>query len=140
MKNTDNSQVTEASSCSVQRKVRRTWLNWLEFKRQLLRLKVPRSVLAQTLGSPESIGRFLFETETTAKAINVRVLFKPSKRVCELAFALRALDLEKLITSKCVHRYKKRRLTTQAQRPGPRGRSIATWTRWPGSLQRMVST
>src|SRR6266851_8897185 len=29
-------------------------------------------------------------------------------------------------------------LTTQAQRPGPRGRSIATWTRWPGSLQRMV--
>ena len=23
-------------------------------------------------------------------------------------------------------------LTTQAQRPGPRGRSIATWTRWPG--------
>src|SRR5437667_6564854 len=30
------------------------------------------------------------------------------------------------------------RLTTQAQRPGPRGRSIATWTRWPDSLQRMV--
>ena len=30
------------------------------------------------------------------------------------------------------------RLTTQAQRPGPRGRWIATWTRWPGSLQRMV--
>ena len=29
-------------------------------------------------------------------------------------------------------------LTTQAQRPGPRGRWIATWTRWPGSLQRMV--
>ena len=29
-------------------------------------------------------------------------------------------------------------LTTQAQRPGPRGRPIATWTRWPGSLQRMV--
>ena len=28
--------------------------------------------------------------------------------------------------------------TTQAQRPGPRGRSIATWTRWPGSLQRKV--
>ena len=26
-------------------------------------------------------------------------------------------------------------LTTQAQRPGPRGRAIATWTRWP---QRMV--
>src|SRR5438093_980117 len=25
-----------------------------------------------------------------------------------------------------------------AQRPGPRGRWIATWTRWPGSLQRMV--
>jgi hypothetical protein len=31
-----------------------------------------------------------------------------------------------------------RRLTTQAQRPGPRGRRIATATRWPGSLQRMV--
>ena len=30
------------------------------------------------------------------------------------------------------------RLTTQAQRPGPRGRSIATGARWPGSLQRMV--
>src|SRR5216684_1506021 len=30
------------------------------------------------------------------------------------------------------------RLTTQAQRPGPRGRSIATVTRWPSSLQRMV--
>src|SRR2546427_5843371 len=29
-------------------------------------------------------------------------------------------------------------LTTQAQRPGPRGRPLATWTRWPGSLQRMV--
>ena len=29
-------------------------------------------------------------------------------------------------------------LTTQAQRPGPRGRSTATATRWPGSLQRMV--
>src|ERR1035441_8247604 len=29
-------------------------------------------------------------------------------------------------------------LTTQAQRAGPRGRSIATWTRGPGSLQRMV--
>src|SRR6266700_2477423 len=29
-------------------------------------------------------------------------------------------------------------LTTQAQRPGPRGRPIATWTRWPGSLQRVV--
>jgi len=29
-------------------------------------------------------------------------------------------------------------LTTQAQRPGPRGRPIATATRWPGSLQRMV--
>jgi hypothetical protein len=29
-------------------------------------------------------------------------------------------------------------LTTQAQRPGPRGRPIATTTRWPGSLQRMV--
>jgi hypothetical protein len=28
--------------------------------------------------------------------------------------------------------------TTQAQRPGPRGRSIATAARWPGSLQRMV--
>src|SRR5439155_4808946 len=28
--------------------------------------------------------------------------------------------------------------TSQAQRPGPRGRWIATWTRWPGSLQRMV--
>src|SRR2546425_290021 len=31
------------------------------------------------------------------------------------------------------------RLTTQAQRPGPRDAWIATWTRWPGSLQRMVS-
>src|SRR5438034_1195364 len=29
-------------------------------------------------------------------------------------------------------------LTTQAQRPGPRNAPIATWTRWPGSLQRMV--
>src|SRR6266480_4341965 len=29
-------------------------------------------------------------------------------------------------------------LTTQAQRPGPRDAWIATWTRWPGSLQRMV--
>ena len=29
-------------------------------------------------------------------------------------------------------------LTTQAQRPGPRGRWIATRARWPGSLQRMV--
>ena len=28
--------------------------------------------------------------------------------------------------------------TTQAQRPGPRGRWIATVMRWPGSLQRMV--
>jgi hypothetical protein len=28
-----------------------------------------------------------------------------------------------------------RELTTQ--RPGPRRRSIATWTRWPGSLQRL---
>ena len=28
--------------------------------------------------------------------------------------------------------------TTQAQRPGPRDAWIATWTRWPGSLQRMV--
>src|SRR5688572_11462266 len=27
------------------------------------------------------------------------------------------------------------RLTTQAQRPGPRGRWLATETRWPGSLQ-----
>ena len=32
----------------------------------------------------------------------------------------------------------RRRLTTQAQRPGPRGRPLATGTRWPGSLQRMV--
>src|SRR5437870_2792587 len=32
----------------------------------------------------------------------------------------------------------KHHLTNQAQRPGPRERSIATWTRWPGSLQRMV--
>ena len=31
-----------------------------------------------------------------------------------------------------------RRRTTQAQRPGPRGRSVATRTRWPGSLQRMA--
>jgi hypothetical protein len=30
------------------------------------------------------------------------------------------------------------RLTTQAQRPGPRGVWIATRGRWPGSLQRMV--
>ena len=30
------------------------------------------------------------------------------------------------------------RLTTQAQRPGPRDATIATVTRWPGSLQRMV--
>ena len=30
------------------------------------------------------------------------------------------------------------RLTTQAQRPGPRGRAIATTARWPGSLQRLV--
>src|SRR5438093_10118697 len=30
------------------------------------------------------------------------------------------------------------RRTTQAQRPGPRDAWIATWTRWPGSLQRMV--
>src|SRR5688572_16471511 len=30
------------------------------------------------------------------------------------------------------------RLTTQAQRPGPREAWIATVTRWPGSLQRMV--
>ena len=29
--------------------------------------------------------------------------------------------------------------TSQAQRPGPRGRSIATGARWPGSLQRMVA-
>ncbi len=29
-------------------------------------------------------------------------------------------------------------LTTQAQRPGPRDAWIATATRWPGSLQRMV--
>jgi hypothetical protein len=29
-------------------------------------------------------------------------------------------------------------LTTQAQRPGPREAAIATVTRWPGSLQRMV--
>jgi hypothetical protein len=29
-------------------------------------------------------------------------------------------------------------LTTQAQRPGPRGRAIATRARWPGSLQRLV--
>src|SRR5213078_3930055 len=29
-------------------------------------------------------------------------------------------------------------LTTQAQRPGPRGRPIATEIRWPGSLHRMV--
>src|SRR5689334_19694972 len=29
-------------------------------------------------------------------------------------------------------------LTTQAQRPGPRDAMIATVTRWPGSLQRMV--
>jgi len=28
--------------------------------------------------------------------------------------------------------------TTQAQRPGPRDAWIATATRWPGSLQRMV--
>ena len=32
------------------------------------------------------------------------------------------------------------RLTTQAQRPGPRDAWIATRARWPGSLQRMVST
>src|SRR6266568_993691 len=31
-----------------------------------------------------------------------------------------------------------RRLTTQAQRPGPRDAWIATEARWPGSLQRMV--
>jgi len=30
------------------------------------------------------------------------------------------------------------RLTTQAQRPGPRDAWIATVMRWPGSLQRMV--
>jgi len=30
------------------------------------------------------------------------------------------------------------RLTTQAQRPGPRGRLLATWTRMAGSLQRLV--
>src|ERR687890_19664 len=30
------------------------------------------------------------------------------------------------------------RLTTQAQRPGPRDATIATGMRWPGSLQRMV--
>src|SRR5712691_4585026 len=30
------------------------------------------------------------------------------------------------------------RLTTQAQRPGPRDATIATVARWPGSLQRMV--
>src|SRR3989442_681674 len=30
------------------------------------------------------------------------------------------------------------RRTTQAQRPGPQGRALATWTRWPGSLQRLV--
>src|SRR5207245_4736588 len=29
-------------------------------------------------------------------------------------------------------------LTTQAQRPGPRGRWIATGAQWRGSLQRMV--
>src|SRR2546426_8989194 len=29
-------------------------------------------------------------------------------------------------------------LTEKAQRPGPRGRWIATVMRWPGSLQRMV--
>src|SRR4051812_21907223 len=29
-------------------------------------------------------------------------------------------------------------LTTQAQRPGPRARTMATVMRWPGSLQRMV--
>ena len=31
------------------------------------------------------------------------------------------------------------RLTTQAQRPGPRDAWIATRARWPGSLQRTVS-
>ena len=30
------------------------------------------------------------------------------------------------------------RPTTQAQRPGPRGATLATGARWPGSLQRMV--
>src|SRR5688572_8912142 len=29
-------------------------------------------------------------------------------------------------------------LTTQDQRPGPRDDTIATGTRWPGSLQRLV--
>ena len=33
---------------------------------------------------------------------------------------------------------RERRLTTQAQRPGPRDAWIATTARWPGSLQRMV--
>jgi hypothetical protein len=33
---------------------------------------------------------------------------------------------------------RERRLTTQAQRPGPREAWIATVMRWPGSLQRMV--
>ena len=37
----------------------------------------------------------------------------------------------------CIHAHyyceRRSRLTTKAQRPGARGRSIVTWTRWPGS-------
>jgi len=39
-----------------------------------------------------------------------------------------------------VHSFEGCLLTTQAQRPGPRGRSIATRARWPGSLQRIGVT
>jgi hypothetical protein len=37
-----------------------------------------------------------------------------------------------------IHGWCEQRLTTQAQRPGPRDAAIATVMRWPGSLQRMV--
>src|SRR6266702_3958811 len=42
------------------------------------------------------------------------------------------------IMRRCLHARALRCLRTQAQRPGPRRRSIATGARWPGSLQRMI--
>jgi hypothetical protein len=66
-------------------------------------------------------------TRTTTVKINTAVRhFSPESNPCGLRSAVG-------MGGGCIG------LTTQAQRPGPRERRIATVMRWPGSLQRLVS-
>ena len=80
------------------------------------------------LGASEAVMVGNVQIMNWSKPIQSQAMTRRTRPVSRLLFGFMS----------SVHRMRERRLTTQAQRPGPRDAWIATGAYRPGSLQRMV--